>query len=190
MVKIMKPALKLAALIFALAPFLPVAEAANPGGPLVPRVVQGWVVGVRFGNGGGILQVRTGQRMNNLGPANLQAIAPVTRNFAIGPATYFEVARGAIRMPASAAVLRPGQRIMVQTQGEQALGVQIIARAQNGGVRRGVYYAGRGPSVARGNHAVQLPRQSTTPKAAKPAGANLHHASMIGGAPHIVSKKR
>ena len=187
MVKIMKPALKLAALIFALSISLQAAQAANRGRQVSPRIVQGSVMGVRFGNGGGILQIRTGQGINNPGAANLQAMAPVMQKFALGPGTYFEVARGLNRMPASAAMLRPGQRIIVQAQGDQAVGVQILS---NGGARRGVYHAARGPSVARGNRAAQLPRQGTAPKAARAAGANLHHVSAIGGPPRMASKKR
>lgn len=139
---------------------------------------------MRMGNGGGILQIRTGQRINNPGAANPQAIAPVMQQFAIGPTTHFEVARGLNRMPATAAMLRPGQRIIVQAQGAQAIGVQILA---NAGVRRGVYHAGRALSVARVNRAAQLPPTGSAPKA---AGANLHRVSTIGGAPHTASKKR
>jgi hypothetical protein len=180
----MKPALILAALVFALSISLQTAQAANRGQQLSPRIVQGRVVGVRFGNGGGILQIRTGQRINNPGAGNLQAVVPMTQMVAVGPATHFEVARGLIRMPATAAMLRPGQRVIVQAQGEQAIGVQILA---NGGARRGLYHAARGPGVVRGNRAAPLPQAGSVPKA---AGANLHHVSTIGGAPRVAAKKR
>ncbi len=183
----MKPALKLAALIFALSISLRFAEAANRAGQAGPRIVQGRVVGVQFANGGGILQVRTVQRINKPGAANLQAMTPVMQKFALGPATSFEVARGLNRMPATAAMLRPGQRIIVQAQGERAIGVQIIGA--NGGARRGVYHAARRPGV-RGNGAAHLPPTTSAPKAAKAAAANLHRVSATGNAGRAASKKR
>ena len=98
------------------------------------------------------------------GAANLQAMVPVMQKFALGPATSFEVARGLNRMPATAAMLRPGQRIIVQAQGDQAIGVQIIASGANGGARRGVYHAARRPGVVRGNGGSELPSATSAPR--------------------------
>jgi hypothetical protein len=187
MVQTMKPALKLAALISVLSISLQVAEAANRAGQVSPRIVQGRVVGVQFANGGGILQVRTVQRINKPAAAKLQAMTPVMQRFALGPATSFEVARGLNRMPATAAMLRPGQRIIVQAQGGRAMGVQIIVA--NGSARRGVYHAARRPGAVRGNGAAHLPSATGAPRAAKAAAANLHHVS-AGNAARVASKKR
>ena len=92
------------------------------------------------------------------------------------------------RMPANAAMLRPGQRVLVQAQGQQAIGIRILAGNQYGGVRRGIYYAGRGPHIVKGSRATQAAQLGNPQKAAKTAGANQHRASVTHRATHVAAK--
>lgn len=168
----------------------PQVSAAAPVANIAPRqaplLVQGLVTNVRPGNGGTVLQVRTGQRMNNVGGANIPAVT--VRSFTLGPGTRYEVMRSGLRTPATAAMLRPGQRVIVQAQGQQATGVHIMASARGANRRRGSYYSARRNPFANYRHiAYALSRTKmphlATPKAAKTPAAH-HHASVTRAATH------
>ena len=116
-------------------------QVAQPG----PRMTQGWVVSVQPRNGQGMFQIRTGAGNNNRAALVNRAGGGAMQQFMVGPATHFEAAGGRGRMPASFASLRPGQRVMVQAQGQQAIGVRIIAGNQHAGAVRRVNY---GPSYS------------------------------------------
>ena len=99
-----------------------------------PQVTQGWVVSVHGGNGLGSFRVRTAPARNNFAAAQnllgVAAAAPTLQRFNVGPGTRFQVAGGGMLMPASAASLRQGQRVMVQAQGRQAAVVRIMGANQ------------------------------------------------------------
>ena len=126
------------------------------------RMAQGWVVSVRPGNGLGMFQIRTGAGNNNLVAAVNLGRGGSMQQFMVGPATHFDAVAGMGRVPANFAALRPGQRVMVQAQGQQAIGVRIFvgnhgARIfptnQNvGAMRRGHYgHLHSVPSTSSGN---------------------------------------
>lgn len=101
-------------------------------------------------------------------------------------------------MPANAAMVRPGQRVMVQAQGQQALGVRILMSNQYGRGRRGYSHVRRGRGYA---HAYQAhPRTYVAvPHVARTGSVQHRHASTSHvahyhpshpHAPHATSHRR
>jgi len=159
------------------------AQGVNQGQGPASHYVQGRVVAVQpakgAGQGSATLRLRSRQKANNAAAGNALAAAPVVKEFLLSANTHFEVARGAQRMPGNAGMLRPGQHVMVQAQGQQALGVRIVTQGNHRG-RRGGYHAGRGAHVGRGVHVGRGHRGSAMllPQALNPAGPQVHHASL------------
>jgi hypothetical protein len=164
---------------------LSAAQIANGGPPPAMRIVQGRVVGMRSVNGGAVLQIRSGHGVNNLGAAGGNGLATVVQSFAIGPNTQFEMVQGVNRMAANAAMLRPGQRVMVQAQGPLATGVRIIAGNRYSALRRGGYYSAARSRGAVSNRAIgSLPITPSQPRV-----ANHHHVSMPRATGRSTSKR-
>jgi len=92
-------------------------------------------------------------------------------------------------MPASAAILRPGQRVLVQAQGQQAIAVRFVVGNRNG--RRGGYYAPRGRSVMPANRTAQAARASSVAQQIAKANRSAPRHSVAAQRPaHTVPKKR
>jgi hypothetical protein len=165
------------------APQVNPAAAANGGAAAIGggrvRFVQGRVVAVRPVNGGGVLQVRTNGGWNNAARMNAAGGALGLQTFAVGPATQFQVSQGALWQPTSAAMLRPGQRVIVQAQGQQAVGVRIVMGNNYAGRGRIGYYAVPRVRGVTPNHAPAVRPPSTTPSARV---ASHHHVSVSHGA--------
>jgi hypothetical protein len=139
-----------------------------------PRMAQGWVMSVHAGNGQGVFRIKTGARNNNLAGG-------ATQQFIVGPATSFDAVGSRGRVPASFASLRPGQRVMVQAQGPQAIGVRILPRNQYAGVLRQANYG----------HSLRAPRGLTaTSRIGQPFVLNMSHNVAATHAPHGSSHMR
>jgi hypothetical protein len=163
------------------------------------RMAQGWVVGVRPGNGLGMFRIRTGAGNNNLVAGVNRAGGGVMQQFIVGPATHFDAVGGAGRVPASFAALRPGQRVMVQAQGQQAIGVRILASNQGvrafpsnpsvGAMRRGHYgHLHRAPSTSTGNLSPlgATTMSSTARSIGQPVAVNMNRNIRNVSATHAV----
>ena len=65
------------------------------------------------------------------------AAVPVAERFLVGPATIFEASLSGNLMPANFGALRAGQRVLIQSEGAQAMRVRIVGSQRN-------LYRGRG----------------------------------------------
>jgi len=131
------------------------ARAAIVAQPQGAQLTQGLVTGVHRANGQLAFRVRTGG-MNNQAAlaANQNGVMPAVQNarqFLVGPGTYFEAAAGMNLVPASFAALRSGQRVMVQSQGPQAIRVRIFPHNQFAARAQGMRPVGY-PSALHLNH--------------------------------------
>jgi hypothetical protein len=111
-------------------------QVAQPG----PRMAQGWVVSVQPRNGQGVFRITNGAGNNHLAAGVNRARGAAMQQFMVGPATHFDAVGGRGRVPASFASLRPGQRVMVQAQGQQAIGVRIFPANHRASVMRQANY--------------------------------------------------
>lgn len=188
------------AVAFVLTTWFSIARAAQLANQQRPHIVSGWVVSVQRGNGQGMFRIRAAATNNNLrGAVNLFGVAvapPPIQTFTVGPGTQFATTNGVNRVPVSFAALRPGQRIMVQSQGQQAIGVQIFPRNQYAGRAGRAGYVGpwHVSRVSVGNHAT--PGLATTPTArtsnanATSTNRNVRSLTAARAAHHTTSKKR
>jgi hypothetical protein len=98
------------------------------------RNVSGRVMGVQ----GGRFMITTSNRQAQAAmAANLVGGAmPLAggQMFQVGPATRFIAVNGSMRMPVTAAALRPGERVRVRAVGQQAMVVQILMPQNYAGV--------------------------------------------------------
>ena len=163
-----------------------------------PVMTQGWVVSVRHGNGQGSFRIRTGSRIVNAGGLNPAGaiVAANTLQFTVVPGTQFEAVNSVGRMPTSFAALRSGQRVQVQAQGQQAVGVRILARNRSAsGIRRSRSVGtGQRAHVARVNQTT--PGLNVTGQAAQSkqratsAQRKAMHAAKTHAVAHVSTKKR
>ena len=106
------------------------------------QLTQGLVTGVHRVNGQLAFRVRTAGVNNQAAlAANQNGVVPAMQNarqFFVGPGTQFEAAQGMNLAPASFAALRSGQRVIIQSQGAQAIRVRIFPRNQYAGLARRV----------------------------------------------------
>ena len=185
------------AAVLALASAASEARAANVAQPQGQRLTQGWVIGVHRVNGQPTFRVRTAG-MNNQAAlaANQNGLMPGAQKpqtFFVGPGTRFEAARGTGFSPASIAALRSGQRVLIASQGPQAIRVRIFPRNQYAGRARRSRTAGYPSGSRHASHTAapqtssalgpMLAMQGTTP----PANHHAHNAS--AGATHFKSRK-
>jgi len=161
--------------------------AKNPGQP-APRITHGWVVSIQRGNGQRAFLVRIPNVNANLGgmanPAAMGAQLPSMQTFNVLAGTQFEAVQGVNRLQVGFSALRPGQRVVIQSQGQVATGVRILARSQYAGrLRRARYPHGAMPNVAAGSRTAQLsPSQSVNRK--------MPAVPIAPSAAHVVAKKR
>jgi len=174
----------------------PAANAAkNPGQP-PPSMTHGWVVSVQRGKGQRAFLLRIPNANANLGAmANLVGmgaqLAPMQK-FNVVPGTQFEAVQGLNRLQVGFSALRPGQRVVVQSQGQVATGVRILARSQVvGGARRSRYL----PKLHLARTTGTQGATPTVVAASKTAHVSPSHRNVVGApvahaAPHVAAKKR
>jgi len=135
------------AAVLALASAASEARAARVAQPQGAQLTQGWVTGVHRGNGQPAFRVRIAGVNNQAAlAANQNGVVLAAQNaqtFFVGPGTMFEAAQGMNLVPASFAALRSGQRVIIESQGPQALRVRIFPRNQ---------YVYSNPSAAGATH--------------------------------------
>jgi hypothetical protein len=171
------------AAVLALASAASDAQAARMAQQQGAQLTQGWVIGVHRGNGQPAFRVRIAGVNNQAALAANQngavLAAQNAQKFFVGPGTMFEAAQGMNLVPASFAVLRSGQRVIIESQGPQAIRVRIFPRNQYVGraqrVRPARYPSGSTFGVIGSMPAVQ---------GAKTPPANHHVAT------HVKSGKR
>jgi hypothetical protein len=105
--------------------------------PQRAQFTQGLITGVHRGNGPAAIRVRTAGVNNQAAfAANQNGALPnmqAAQKFLVGPGTRFEASLGTNLVPASFAALRSGQRVMIESQGAQAVRVRIFPQNQNFG---------------------------------------------------------
>jgi hypothetical protein len=172
--------------------------AKNPAQP-APRLTRGWVVSVQRGNGQRAFLVRIPNANANLGgmanPAAMGAQLPPMQTFNVVPGTQFEAVQGVNRLQVGFSALRPGQRVVVQSQGQVATGVRIVARGQNvGSVRRGRYlpklHAARTPGALGAVPTAASSSKTAQVSPSQSVNRNVPAVPIAHSAPRVAAKKR
>jgi hypothetical protein len=135
-------------------------NAAKNAGQPAPRITHGWVVSIQRGKGQRAFLLRIPNANANAGGQNLAGMGaqfPSMQMFNVVAGTQFEAVQGVNRLQVGFSALRPGQRVVIQSQGQVATGVRILGRSQYAGrVRRVRYPHGVMPIVAAGSKTAQV----------------------------------